>query len=82
MVNVVKNVDFSGDVGLETWKSAYTYPQINYQTNSYGAGLAWDVPWCGGKMEFRYKHIDFTDTYVPNNNYSGDQYYGRMWFLF
>ncbi len=82
MVNVVKNLDLSGDIGLETWKSAYTYPNVDYQTNAYGLGLAWDIPWCGGKMEFRYKHIDFTDADVPKNDYSGDQYYSRMWFLF
>lgn len=82
MVNVVKNVDLSGDIGLETWKSDYTYPNVDYRTNAYGVGLAWDIPWGGGKMEFRYKHIDFNDVYVPNNDYSGDQYYSRMWFLF
>ncbi|HJT25008.1 MAG TPA: hypothetical protein VJ873_10550, partial [bacterium] len=82
MANVVKNVDLSGDIGLETWKSAYTYPQIDYQTSAYGLGLGWDVPWGGGKMEVRYKHIDFKDTYVPNNDYSGNQYYCRMWFAF
>lgn len=82
MINVVKNVDLSGDVGMETWKSAYTYPNVDYRTNAYGLGLAWDIPWCGGKMEFRYKHIDFSDAFVPNNDYSGDQYYSRMWFLF
>jgi hypothetical protein len=82
MVNVVKNLDLSGDIGVETWNSSYTYPLVAYQTNAYGLGLAWDIPWGGGKLEFRYKHIDFTDTYVPNNNYSGNQYYSRMYFLF
>ncbi|HEV2354766.1 MAG TPA: hypothetical protein VGR89_11010, partial [Puia sp.] len=82
MVNVVKNVDLSGDIGLETWKSNYSWPMVDTRTNAYGIGLAWDIPWGGGKMEFRYKHIDYTDTYVPANDYSGDQYFSRMWFLF
>lgn len=82
MVNVAKNVDLMADIGVETWNSKYTYPLIDYRTNVYGLGLAWDIPWGGGKMEFRYKHIDYTDAYVPNNNYSGNQYYSRMWFLF
>jgi hypothetical protein len=82
MVNILKNVDLSGDIGVENWKSDYSYPIVDYHTNAYGLGLAWDIPYGGGKLDFRYKHIDFTDSAVPNNGYSGDQYYARWYFLF
>jgi len=82
MVNLTQGIDVMGDVGLETWQSAYTYPQVNYRTNAYGLGIAYDIPWCGGKMELRYKHIDFHDVYVPNNDYSGDQFFGKIKFMF
>ena len=82
MVNIIKDLDFLGDIGVETWNSNYTYPLVNYQTNSYGLGFAWDIPWGGGKMEWRYKHIDFADAYVPSNNYSGDQFFSKIKFMF
>ncbi len=82
MVNIIKNLDLMVDRGVETWTSNYTYPQVNYQTNEYGLGLGWDIPWGGGKLEFRYKHIDFADAYVPVNNYSGDQFFSKIKFLF
>jgi hypothetical protein len=82
MVNVLQNIDLLVDVGQETWKSAYTYPQVDYLTNAFGLGFAYDIPWCSGKLEFRYKHIDFQDNYVSANNYHGDQYFSRIKFLF
>jgi hypothetical protein len=82
MINVVKDLDLMGDIGVETWNSNYTYPLVNYQTNAYGLGFAWDLPWGGGKMEWRYKHIDFADAYVPANDYSGDQFFTKIKFMF
>ncbi len=80
MYQVLKNVNLSGDYGLEVWKSDYTYPLINWRTDSIGAGLACDVPWGGGKLELRYKHLIYNDIIVPVNNYQADQYY--CYFLF
>ena len=82
MVNVLQNIDLLVDFGQETWKSAYTYPQVDYLTHAFGLGFAYDIPWCSGKLEFRYKHIDFQDNYVSANNYHGDQYFSRIKFLF
>ncbi len=82
MINAVKNVDLMGDIGVETWKSQYTYPQVDYRTNDYGLGLAYDIPWGGAKLEFRYKYLEFHDNYVPGNNYSGNQYFCKVKFLF
>jgi hypothetical protein len=50
-------------------------PLVDYRTDSVGAGLAYDMPWGGSKLEFRYKHLVFQDTYVPLNNYQADQAY-------
>jgi hypothetical protein len=82
MINIIKSLDLLGDIGVETWNSQYTYPLVNYQTNAYGLGLAWDIPWGGGKMEFRYKHIDFVDTDLTANDYSGDQFFTKIKFMF
>jgi hypothetical protein len=82
MINIIKNLDLMGDIGVETWNSSYTYPLVDYQTNSYGLGFAWDIPWGGGKLEWRYKHIVFEDAYLPANNYSGDQFFSKIKFLF
>jgi hypothetical protein len=82
MVNVFHDVDLMADYGVETWKSDYTYPLVDYRTNAYGLGFAYDIPWCGGKLEFRYKHIDFHDNNLPANNYQGDQYFAKMKFMF
>jgi hypothetical protein len=68
-------VNLLGDYGLETWKSQYTWPLVDYRTDSIGAGLAYDMPWGGCKLEARYKHLIFQDTYVPANNYQADQVY-------
>ncbi len=80
MVQVVRNVQVMGDYGLELWKSDYTYPLVDQRTDSVGLGLAYDLPWGGGKLEARYKHLVFQDTYVPANNYQADQVY--TYFLF
>jgi hypothetical protein len=82
MVSLMDDVDVMADIGLETWKSAYTYPQVDYRTNEFGLGVAYDIPWCGGKMEMRYKHIDFHDGFVPGNDYSGDQFFTKIKFMF
>ncbi len=82
MVNIIKSLDLLGDLGVETWKSQYTYPPVDYQTNCYGLGLGWDIPWGGGKMEFRYKHIDFADKDLTANDYSGDQFFTKIKFMF
>lgn len=68
-------VNVMGDYGVEFWKSSYTWPLVDYRTDSVGAGLAYDMPWGGSKLEFRYKHLVFQDTYVPLNNYQADQAY-------
>jgi hypothetical protein len=75
LFQVFKNVNLLADYGLETWKSQYTYPLVDYRTDSIGAGLAYDIPWGGSKLEVRYKHLTFQDTYVPSNNYQADQVY-------
>jgi hypothetical protein len=80
MCGVVKNLNFLADYGLEFWTSNYTYPLVDYRTDALGAGLAYDLPWGGGKLEFRYKHIIFQDTYLPANSYTANQYY--TYFLF
>ena len=82
MINVLSDVDLMADFGEETWKSGYTYPLVDYDTKAFGLGLAYDIPWCGGKWEFRYKRIDFNDKYVAANNYGGDQFFSRLKFLF
>ncbi len=87
MMSLVPDIDLVGDIGVETWKSAYTYPQVDYRTNEFGLGFSYDIPWCGGKLECRYKHIDFHDAglkvngiYV--NDYSGDQFFSKLKFMF
>ncbi len=82
MINVLHDIDLMADWGVETWKSDYTYPRVDYRTNAFGLGFAYDIPWCSGKLEFRYKHIDFQDNFVSANNYQGDQYFSRLKFLF
>ncbi len=63
------------DYGIELWKSNYTWPLVDYRTDSLGAGLAYDIPWGGSKLEVRYKHLTFQDAYVPASNYQADQVY-------
>jgi len=82
MYQLMKNVDLTCDYGLETWKSQYTYPLVDYRTDSLGGGFAYDFPWGGGKWEFRYKHLIFRDAFVPLNNYQADQAFSSMSFLF
>ena len=81
-VNVLPNVDLMGDYGVETWTSQYSYPQVDYRTTSWGVGFAYDIPWGGSRMEWRFKHVDFNDVYVPASNYSGNQVFGTFRFLF
>ena len=79
---VVQHVDLSANYGWETWTSQYSYPLVDYRRESIGAGLSYDFPWGGGRMDFRYMHFTFTDTYVPNNNYQTNQVYSDLMFLF
>ena len=72
-VQVIRNVNLLVDYGVETWKSNYTYPYIDYRTDSYGVGLAYDIPWGGAKLNIRYKHLIFKDKFVAGNDYEGDQ---------
>ncbi len=82
MLQAVKNVNISFDYGVEYWKSIFTYPLVDYRTDSVGAGFAWDIPWGGAKLECRYKHLIFHDTYVPANSYQGDQVFSQLYFVF
>ena len=82
MYQVVRNVNLMADYGLELWKSDYTYPLVDERTDSFGLGMAYDLPWGGGKLETRYKHLIFQDTYVPANNYQADQVYVYLLFQF
>ncbi len=82
MCGVVRNLNFLADYGLEFWRSNYTYPLVDYRTDALGAGFAYDLPWGGGKFEFRYKHITFQDAYLPANNYQANQYYSYFLFEF
>jgi hypothetical protein len=82
MFQVAKGVNLLWDYGLELWKSQYTYPLVDYRTDSYGLGLAYDLPWGGGKMELRYKHLTFQDAYLPANDYQANQVYTYFLFQF
>jgi len=82
MFQAWKNVDLSVDYGLEIWKSIYTWPLVDYRTDSFGAGFSWDIPWGGAKWEIRYKHLIFQDAYVPANSYRGDQIFSQIYFVF
>jgi hypothetical protein len=82
LYQVFKNINVLADYGLELWKSNYTYPLVDYRTESIGAGLAYDIPWGGSKLELRYKHLTFQDTYVSTNNYQADQVYTYFLFQF
>lgn len=82
MLQAWKNVNLSFDLGLEVWKSVYTYPLVDYRTDSIGGGFSWDIPWGGAKLECRYKHLIFNDTYVPANSYQGDQVFSQLYFVF
>jgi hypothetical protein len=82
MIQPVKNVNLSGELGMETWKCDYTYPAIDYRTDSLGAGFSWDIPWGGAKLECRYKHLIFRSANVVADNYEGDQVFGQFYFVF
>jgi hypothetical protein len=82
MCGVMKNLNFLADYGLELWTSNYTYPLVDYRTDALGAGFAYDLPWGGGKLEFRYKHVAFQDVDLPKNSYTANQYYSYFLFEF
>lgn len=82
MYQLFPNVNLMADYGWETWNSAYTYPLINYRTDAPGVGLAYDIPWGGGRFELRYKDVTFKDLDVPANNYHTGQWYSELFFLF
>lgn len=80
LYQVAKSLNLLADYGLEFWTSNYTYPVVNWRTDSYGLGLAYDLPWGGGKFEVRYKHLNYQDYSVVLNSYQADQ--GYCYFLF
>jgi len=82
MYQLFPNVNLMADYGWETWNSSYTYPLINYLTTAPGVGLAYDIPWGGGRFELRYKDVTFKDIDVPSNNYHTGQWYSELFFLF
>ncbi len=82
LYGVFNHVNLLVDYGLELWKSNYTYPRVDYRTDSVGTGFAYDIPWSGCKWEFRYKHINFRDLYVSANSYQADQVYSFFLFQF
>ncbi|GEM_PF-870176 len=82
MVRTLPNVNVMGDVGLERWRSDYTYPRMDRTIKTWGAGLAYDFPWGGGKFEARYKRLKFEDATLPGNDYVVDQTYAMFLFRF
>jgi hypothetical protein len=82
MYQVVRNINVMGEIGWETWKCAYTYPQVDYRTDVIGGGFAYDIPWGSGKFELRYKDVTFKDAYVPANNYHTGQWLSEFYLLF
>jgi len=82
LYQVAKNLNVLADYGLEFWTSNYTYPVVNWRTDSYGLGLAYDLPWGGGKFELRYKHLNYQDYSVVLNDYQADQVYSYFLFQF
>jgi hypothetical protein len=82
MFQPIRNVNLMVDYGKETWRSQHTYPQVGRNWTTLGAGLAYDIPWGGSRMEFRYKHVIFRDDFVPLNNYEGDQVFSMVSVLF
>lgn len=82
LYQVQKNLNFLADYGWETWTSKYSYPEVNWRVDSLGAGLAYDLPWGGGKFELRYKHLNNRDYSVAANCYQADQVYSYFLFQF
>ncbi len=82
LYQLTKNLNLLADYGLEFWTSNYTYPAVNWRTDSYGLGLAYDLPWGGGKFELRYKHLNYQDYSVVLNSYQADQAYSYFLFQF
>lgn len=82
MFQPIHNINLMGEYGWEAWKSSYTWPLVDYRTTVIGGGLAYDIPWGGGKIELRYKDINFQDAYVPANSYHTGQWLSEIYFLF
>jgi hypothetical protein len=55
---------------------------VDSKTSNYGFGMAYDVPWGGGKVEARYENVKFRSKTVPANDYDGDQVYAYLKVLF
>jgi hypothetical protein len=82
LCQVAKNLNVMADYGWETWTSNYTYPIVNFRTDAVGAGFAYDLPWGGGKFEFRFKHLNYQDFSVVANSYQANQIYSYLLFQF
>ncbi|HTC19308.1 MAG TPA: hypothetical protein VK859_00570, partial [bacterium] len=82
LYQVAKNLNLMADYGWEIWNSNYTYPIVNFRTDAVGAGFGYDLPWGGGKFEFRYKHLSYQDYSVAANSYQANQLYSYFLFQF
>jgi hypothetical protein len=82
LYQAAKNLNLLADYGWETWTSQYSYPPVNWRTDSLGAGIAYDLPWGGGKFELRYKHLNNRDYAVAANCFQADQVYSYFLFQF
>ncbi|HVZ81486.1 MAG TPA: hypothetical protein VHE12_11925 [bacterium] len=82
LYQAAKNLNLLADYGWETWTSQYSYPPVNWRVDALGAGLAYDLPWGGGKFELRYKHLNNRDYAVAANCFQADQVYSYFLFQF
>ena len=82
LYQLAKHLNLLGDYGLELWNSDYTYPIVNSRTDCLGAGIAYDLPWGTGKLELRYKHLNYQDFTVTANSYQANQIYSYFLFQF
>jgi hypothetical protein len=82
LYQVAKNLNLLADYGWEIWTSNYTYPAVDFRTDAIGVGLAYDLPWGGGKFEIRYKHLNYQDYSVVANSYQANQIYSYLLFQF
>jgi hypothetical protein len=44
--------------------------------------MTWDLPWGGGKLELRYKHLTFEDVHVQASSYQADQIFSQLQLAF